>query len=254
MASYTNAEYVAIISAFDVDLISSLDPKEFVDFGVMDSKKYAEKMFRIMDRQGLTNEQRTMVIVLATAVKNKKRILTAMKKFQGRPWYTAVKNFIANNCVQYTYEEDDETFSIVHVPSSVPFLASRIWLQMTPNPDVASFLKNLWAAQMNVSDNLLNRQRGWEENFWDTVVTKGGQKFENAKFNEDYWKTKSADKYLLLNADGSLFGSKEQTETKVPYELADIEAWLKTRVVPEDTEAVAGTSDKERKARKQTTR
>merc|ERR1719242_2549100 len=73
-------------------------------------------MFRIMDDQHLDEVARTMVIVLATAVKNKKRIVNAMKKFKSEKWYSAVSNFFKNNCCQYTWEEEDETFSVVHIP------------------------------------------------------------------------------------------------------------------------------------------
>ena len=201
MTTYTNEEYVEIIAKFDFDLINQLDPDDFVDFGVMDSKKYASKLFRIMDGQNLNRVEKTMVIVLATAVKNRKRVIKAMKKFSTKDWYGNVLAFFRNSTVQYTYEEEDDTFSVVHIPSCVPFLAARIWLQMTPMADctMERFVRNLWAAQINLDDDLLARQREWEAVFWDEVVTKGGNNFERARFNRSYWDTKAADKYVLLN-------------------------------------------------------
>lgn len=230
MGSYSPEEYVAFVAQFDMDVISRLDPADFIDFGVMDSKKYATKLFRIMDDQRLSTEEKTMVIVLATAVKNKKRILNAMKKFQGKSWYNGVRNFYANNCVQYTNEEDDDTFSVVHVPSSVAWLTARIYLQMTSEPTVEEFLRNLWAAQLNLSPALMLKQREWEEDFWDNVVKKGGKNFEKNKFNKDYWETKAADKYLLLDANGSVWGTPDERSGKVAYTEERLKEWFKTKV------------------------
>lgn len=239
-AMYDAEEYVAIISKFDLLTIEKLDPKNFVDFGIMDSKKYATKLFRIMEQVQLDEVAKTMVIVLATAVKNKKRVVNAMKKFKGEDWYAAVSQFFKNSCVQYTWEEEDDTFSVVHIPTCVPFLASRAWLQMTPPEEcngakgVALFLSNLWAKQIYLDDKLLDAQYAWEANFWGEVVTKGGKNFEgkNGKgsFSQDYWKTGADDRYVLLNSDGTLFGTPAQQAATVPYSAEDLMEWFKTRV------------------------
>lgn len=230
--TYSAAEYTQIISKFDFVLIASLKSDDFVDFGIMDSKKYAAKLFRIMELNRLNKEQSTMVLVLATAVKNKKRILNAMKKFKAMDWYGAVLRFFQNATVQYTFEEEDETISVVHFASCVPFIAARIWLQIT-KPElitVQSFLENLWAAQLNLSTDLMERQKKWETTFWTDKVKKGGKNFEKKNFNEDYWKTKASDTYLLLDPQGRAFGDNEQQEGLKAYEAKDIEAWLETRV------------------------
>jgi hypothetical protein len=234
--TYNAAEYVKIISKFDFVLIANLKADDYVDFGIMDSKKYAAKLFRIVDLNRLDKEQTTMVLVLATAVKNKKRILNAMKKFKALNWYGPVLRFFQNATVQYTFEEEDETISVVHFASCVPFIAARIWLQIT-KPElvtVQSFLENLWAAQLNLSSDLMDRQKKWETMFWTDKVKKGGKNFEKKSFNDDYWKTKATDTYVLLDPQGGFFGSYEQQEGKKPYEAKDIEAWLETRVSPKE--------------------
>lgn len=238
MSSYKPDEYAGIISKFDMSLITNLDPKDYVDFGVMDSKKYAAKLFKLMEDERLTKDQKTMVIVLATAVKSRTRILNSMKKFKGKPWYNPVFKFFKESCVQYTTEEDDDNFSVVHIPSSVPFLTARVWLQMTPDPTVDLFLQNLWAAQINIDDNLLNTQRIWEEDFWNVTVVQKNKNKDKSTFNRDFWDTKAADQYLLLDKDGNLFGSEDEIALKVKYSRKSIEAWIKTRVNHDNTDIV----------------
>jgi hypothetical protein len=235
-AMYDSGEYLGIIEKFDLKTIAELDPQNFVDFGVMDSKMYATKMFRIMDDRNLDAIEKTMVIVLATAVKNKKRIVRAMQKFKGEKWYSAVSNFFKNNCCQYTWEEEDETFSVVHIPTCVPFLASRIWLQMTPKKDctVMNFLQHTWAKQIFLSDDLLAQQYKWEENFWGKVVTKGSKNFEGrngqGSFSPDYWKTGADDRYILIKGDGNLYGRAAQVQAIEPYTEKDLKDWFDTRI------------------------
>lgn len=234
---YHQAEYEDILSKFDLLVISNLHDEDFVDFGVMDSKKYASKLLRLMEQHGLNQEEFTMCVVLATAVKSRKRILNAMKKFQGLGWYRAVLEFYNRATCQYSFEESEHTISVVHFSSSLPFLAARIWLQITQGPTVEAFLANLWAAQIFLAEDLMREQKAWENGFWTNTVTKGGKAFEGGvgtgKFNQDYWETKAKDYYLLLNADGSCFVRDERTRVyEAPYTRADIEAWIKTRAVP----------------------
>jgi hypothetical protein len=234
---YTDNEYQAILSKFDMVVIANLHDEDFVDFGIMDSKKYATKLFRLMEQQGLNEEEFTMAVVLATAVKSKKRILNAMRKFQGLGWYRNVLNFYTNNVCQYTFEEHENSISVVHFSSSLPFLAARIWLQITREPTVEAFLNNLWAAQIYLSEDLMLRQKAWEQGFWTNTVKKGGKLYEGGadtgKFNPEYWKTKAADYYLLLNADGTRFSTNPRTLLyEVAYNEADIQAWINTRSVP----------------------
>ncbi|QQP35551.1 Hypothetical protein FKW44_023815 [Caligus rogercresseyi] len=95
---------VEIMSKFDMNIVRVLNPKDFRDFGIMDSKKYASKLIRILEKEAMTCECSAMVVALATAVKSKKRILVAMKKFAGVSWYKPTFDFFKNSTVQYTYE------------------------------------------------------------------------------------------------------------------------------------------------------
>merc|ERR1712137_955904 len=96
-----------------------------------------------------------------------------------------------------------DNFAIVHIPSCAPFIAARVWLYITPanNINENEFVKNLWAAQISLNDELMAKQKAWESTFWNQVVKKGGQKFEGNGFNEEYYNTKAADAYPLLDKD-----------------------------------------------------
>ena len=212
---YRMDHIIAEIAAYN-DFNHDLRPADYVDFqAITDSKESYAKMTRIMDENNLNKEENTMVFVLATGGHSKTRVLEGMRKFQGKTWYPAVRNFF-----------NLDTFPVGNIPCLCPFLASRIWLYITVEPTLDKFLKTLWAAQINLAEPLLDRQRTWEEGFWDEVATKGGQNFERGRFNRDYWDTKAKEKYPLINKDGTLFGNGIEA-----YSERDITAWLETRFV-----------------------
>jgi hypothetical protein len=141
------------------------------------------------------------------------------------PWYNKVRNYFRAKTCQYTYEENERMFAVVHIPSCVPFIAAFAWKFITPIPNrnVNALLQNLWAAQLNLNVELLNIQRLWEENFWNNDVRKGGNNFQNEGFQEEYWITKSADRYPLVRPNGTIY---EPTGANGMYNGADLEAWL----------------------------
>ncbi|BHF70215.1 hypothetical protein SprV_0301326500 [Sparganum proliferum] len=90
---------------------------------------------------------------------------------------------------------------------------------------VARFLQNQWAAQLGLNNTLMDRQKVWEENFWNSCVKKGGDRFERGSFNEGYWRAKAADMYPLMKPDGEKPAFAEGQRT---YSEQDIEAWLQS--------------------------
>lgn len=241
MANYTPTEYAYFISKVDMRLISSLKPKDFVDFGVMDSKKYCLKLFRLLDDVHLNVEERTMVIVLLTKVPSKKRLLAAMDKFKNEQWYTNVRSFVQNKIVPKVSDETNDTLAPPHVPSSTPFLASRIWLQTTEREyiSVKEFLGHLWAAQIYLNGELMSEQRTWETNFWNDTVKDS----KEPGFHDNYWKTKSTDEYRLIQATGEIFffdnpvTMKREGEEGIPYSREGVEAWFLTKLNSEEAKA-----------------
>jgi hypothetical protein len=213
------------MSKFAISEIEGLSADDFENFGLMNSSIYRQKFLKIADESSLTKEETTMVIVLFSAIKNKKRVLANISKFASSKWYKKVNMFIKNKLVQYTYEASEKTFAAVHVPSSFPFLAARVWLRITTTPTVDSFCENLWAAQINLDSDLMDKCKAFETNFWAQTVKKGGTKFEDKGFNEGYFNTKATDKYPLLAADGSVYSSANATG----YTEAEIASWIATK-------------------------
>ena len=246
MSKY-EAEMTEIVSRFDFDVISALKESDFRDFGVMDSRKYASALLNLFEASKMSSTEITMVVCLFTAVKSKARVLKSMMKFRKEKWFKAVKSFIADNVVQYTKEAemDDNLFAAVHIPSCLPFIAARCWLQFTDTPSVQKFLENLWAAQFNLAPELMARQKLWEETFWNVTVQRGSSNFETQGFQSCYWETKATDVYLLLDfkddegepaspggsrGKGKRFGSEEVART-TPYSEAAIRKWIGTKVI-----------------------
>jgi hypothetical protein len=64
---YTTCELAA---KFDVLMLRTFNPVNFKDFGVMDSKIYAGKLFRFMDEAKLSTTEKMILITKSTAVKN----------------------------------------------------------------------------------------------------------------------------------------------------------------------------------------
>jgi hypothetical protein len=223
--SINDTDLATIMSKFEISDIEALDPNEFVNFGLMNSSIYRTKFLKIADDANLSKTEITMVIVLFSAIKNKKRVLANISKFAASSWYKKVNLFIKNKMVQYTYEASEKTFAAVHVPASFPFIASRVWLRITANPTVDSFCENLWAAQINLDTALMDKCKAFETNFWAQTVKKGGNKFEDKGFNEDYFNTKSTDNYPLLAADGTTFAASDPAG----YSETDIAAWIATK-------------------------
>ena len=223
--SISSTDLAAIMSKFEISEIEALSEDDFEYFGLMNSSIYRSKFLKIADDSGLTKEEMTMVIVLFSAIKNKKRVMVNLSKFASSGWYKKVNLFVKNKIVQYTYEATEKTFAAVHVPSSFPFIAARVWLRITTTPTVDSFCENLWAAQIHLDSNLMNRCKTFETNFWTQTVRKGGARFEDNGFNEDYFNTKATDKYPLLADDGTIYTCASATG----YTETEIAAWIATK-------------------------
>ena len=129
-----------------------------------------------------------------------------MTKFEEKPWYRNVRRFFNERICQYTFQEKEITFATVHITSSLPFISSRIWLQMAQRGDntVKGFVSNQWAAQINLDENLMQEQHKWEVTFWEDTIKRGGQNYDLG-FHEKFWVNKASDKYPLINHDGSLW-------------------------------------------------
>lgn len=199
---------VEIVTKLDSSYFGEFADDDFEEFGLKTSHTYRATLLEARARAGLSEKEFLVVVMLATAIKSKKRILEAMTKFNTRAWYPAVRKFFEDRTVQYTSEITENRVAVVHIPSCVPNLAAVCWIAMRSEKTITleSFVNNLWFPQLRVDNNLKLRQKAWETSFWNTAVKKGSAAFEKQGFNEGYWATKANDSYPLISysASGSL--------------------------------------------------
>ena len=176
MGEINAADLRTLMRELNMEALDQLDPNDFVGFGMKNSSVYRALFVRMVKAANLSPEEGAVVVALATAVKSKKRNLEAMEIFSEAGWFKKVKAFFRDRTVQYTAQETPALFGVVHIP----FVAARAWVRFTlpVNRTVEFFLKNLWAAQMHLSPELMAEQWVWEFNFWTNVVRKGSNKYE----------------------------------------------------------------------------
>lgn len=190
------------VSADELKELDFVSPADASSFGLMNSSVYRKKLIRICNEAGLSKQHLTVIVALFTLVKNRDRVLTALDDIQNAEWKPEIVSFIQEYIVQYTYQETDNTFSAVHIPSCMPTMAFQTFCHLRQPKNVDEVLSNLWAAQLKLPDSLLKKQQAWEHEFWTNTVKKSkGEKFEGG-FNKDYWTTKSLDEYPIVNQSG----------------------------------------------------
>lgn len=212
---------------------NDIDYENFVGFGLLTSHIYRKKLEDLMERDKLSGAAKTFFFFLVMLIKNTKRIKEGLaskeiaEKFQGKTYFIEVQKFVAKRMVQYVNEinklsadEQKEKFPIVNAPTSNPPMMALMWktynskspswaamLAESGNPTlIKMFLGNLWAAQLNMTDDLKTEQKEWEELWWEENVTytnsldKGNFK---KGFQEKFWMTKSKDNYPFPTVDPS---------------------------------------------------
>ena len=198
------------------DMTHELNPDDFEGFGLRNSRVYFAKLVKLMTESNLSKVAKFMVMVLATAIKSKARVIEVMTKFAEAPWYGSVLQFYQAKVVQYTVEETKDVIAIVHIPSSMPSITARIWCMITKpiHRTIDNFMSNLWAAQLDLCPALMDKQKAWEVTFWDKVVKKGSAKY-NAGFQLEFWETKACDQYPLMTKKGHMFAKAGENYTEV---------------------------------------
>lgn len=202
------------------------DFKTMVGIGLMNSHMYRTKCLAAMNKAGLDAKAKFMVVLLCTAIKSKDRIVTTLKAradLKEKSWYDNVLKFFSSFTAQYVANAGDK-MPVVKIPESFPPMAALAYLLMNPQTTVDDLVKNLWAAQLALSESLMAINKEWERNFWTNVVkkSKNTARSEDVKleFNEEFYLTKASDEYPLMNFDGTAFDSK-------PYSREVVERWIK---------------------------
>ncbi|KAF0303517.1 hypothetical protein FJT64_024507 [Amphibalanus amphitrite] len=224
-------ELAAMTAKFSVGSIKDIKPEEFIGFGMKDSHDYREMFMEAT--KTMDANSRTWVIILATAVKNRERILVELNtKFLTAPWRNTVQNFFMTKTVT---KNSDNVGPEKLMPVQMKVPAERTY---------ENFVGNQWVAQLYVSDDVLADQREYEEDLWENQITKGGRTYERG-FQEKYWLTKSKDWYPLLmwnmtsDDDSDVPGRGKSTECPSDEEMqaeGRTEATVLTKVTEQGAE------------------
>ena len=240
MTSILNVEdWKAVLVAIGSTLPSDLICADFKDFGKMTSHIYRAKFYAIIqdmvDSGQIQYSSVSIIIYLATLIKNKKRILDGLanlsKKYSSTVWFPDAVLFYQTATVQYVSEaEKTGLFPVVNIPSCQPNLAAHFYKLHLLTDGVArsdtdlmkKFMENLWFCQLNVTPQLITTHKAWEVNFWNTTVKKSKNpdsgRYEKG-FNDAYYTTKAEDVYPFI-VNGAASAST--------FDEAAILAWLKT--------------------------
>jgi len=204
--------------AFDLTALSEISTEDFIAFGMMNSHLYRAKLLKLMKESKLDTTECLWVVILATAIKSKKRILNAMTRFSDKDWYTKVHAFYQTKIVEKTPEIKEGTFAVVHIPSSLPGLSAIAWKHMTDksNRTVETMIQNLWFGQLHLDEDLQTEHMEWEKEFWNSIPE---NKRKEKDYDPSYYDNKKTDKYLVFD---SKFNALQG-----PYTRDTLKKWLK---------------------------
>ncbi|KAF0311342.1 hypothetical protein FJT64_017836 [Amphibalanus amphitrite] len=192
---------------FDANALKEVKPDEFIGLGMKNSHVYRQ-LFTSLTRNWSARD-RTWIIILATTVKNRERVLTELNsRFVETEWRNPVVQFFSNHTVTKCADilGNKNVIPVANIPSCTP-----------DNRTFDNFVCNQWVAQLRVDDDTLQKQKAWESSFSENEVTSGGANYKRG-FREDFWDTKSKDQYPLLNNM-----SRFEPEADGPYKQGDIE-------------------------------
>lgn len=207
-------------------------------FGKKDSHLLRAKLFKLMKEAKLSNEERFMVFFFFAVIKNKKRVMESFdqlpEEIRALTSVVKAKQFINDTLVQYTSQETNKKFAVVHLPTTMPGL--DILLTAFILDDKEESLTNAICtkqtfAQINIDSSLQAINKTAQQLFWDTMVKKSKNEArinktvtDDLKFHEDYYETSAKDKYNLVNIK---FKEIKPKDEKVGYSKEELLSWFK---------------------------
>jgi hypothetical protein len=239
MVNLSDREVNELTKFFGMALPKELDLMDLDSFGLMNSKMYAQIFRTTLQASGISKDSYSSIILLAVLVKNKNRILKGLShlrlKYESTQWFKDCMIYYQTQTVQYTTEvTTDKTgytkMPVVNIPNCVPTISAYVWklankdkLQNMDSAEaVELLLQNLWAAQLDLTEDIQIRQKAWEEDFWNNQVlytnNKDGSHFKKG-FQEKFYMTKAADNYPLVMPNKKPLRNLSQP---------DLETWIHT--------------------------
>lgn len=222
-----------VSTVMDLANADDIDPSDWINFGLMNSHLYRERFLKLCAKEKLKNKEMLMVLTLSVAIRSKKRIQANIGKFSGKTWHANVKKFIDNKIVQSPKEAKSENLMpIVNIANCMPSHAFYIWCKMHTFTndddmyDMATRSKDggagLFFVQLNLHEDIVAECETKEKEFWTNTVTKGGDTYEKG-FHQNYFDTKKADKYHLVNKDAT---KVVPADSDIGYTKAEITKYL----------------------------
>jgi hypothetical protein len=207
-----------------------METVDFDSFGKLDSKAYRLMFESLVLEKGLNTSVTNYVILLSVLIKNKERIVNAVKTYESlstNPDLNAAVAFINNSMDQYvnqTVNTASKRFPIVKLPESYASVSVAYATYFNKNLTAGWMLMQSYFGNMAMSDFLQDLNESAMRYLWtqSTTTTKnlGKARATNRKigtFYEDiYWNTKR-DGYLFYLMDGKKFMFKK-TETEAGME------------------------------------
>jgi hypothetical protein len=216
------------------------DPNIWLNFGKRDSHTLRAKLFKLFRENKLSEEAKTIVFFFFSVIKNKDRVLSAVEtlpdEIKANSSVTEAVGFIRSKLVQYTTQENNNNFAVVHLPTTMPGLDIMLnSLLLDPsNPDYALddvLIKKATFAQLWVGSDLQATNKSHQKHFWDNVVVTsrnsartGQNTMEKLQFHEAYYETSSKDTYKLITLDKKEVDPKDM---KIGYTRQEFLDWFK---------------------------
>lgn len=249
MAQLSTAQLMAdtaeFLDGFSLDDVATMEVAFLDGMGLKNSHDYRQKLLGLFKKHLKKSSDQFMLFMIVEQIKNKGRITKWFENPANRtthgtkPWWKPIKEFVTTHTVQYVQEVERipanaDKFPLVNIPTCYPSMSALAFKTrmhrngkiktMTPEVLFETFIDNRWAAQMNINDALMDQVRQKDRQFWVDTVKKSKNPFTDAfegGFNEEYFKTKSQDKYLFYN----LVGGKIVASDEV-YDRQMIIEWM----------------------------
>jgi hypothetical protein len=222
-----------IITKESIAVAKGLDEAEIAGLGKKTSYTYRTKLMSLLKQAEMTPTDKVMLMVLCNSIKNRSRLLEAMRIFEGKgtSWYDRVKKFLTEKVTQSPRDAGADKIAIVNIPSCMPELSVFCFCIThtfkDENDAFQKLINTLLVPQFEVDTEVLSHAKTAEKHFWENVVVKRAhhKNFE-AGFHEDYFETKAKDNYLFvrLNAQGKM---EVYPHAGTHYTVAEIKKYLK---------------------------
>lgn len=167
--SFSTADFIAAAITF----VANID---FDSFGVMNSALYRALFMKLVSDHNLTPEAISFVILLATIVKSKSRIISAYNNVAASAKNAHTQSaiqFITNHTSQYvnvTGRNATQNMPLVKIPESFSSVSTFYFAAMHPNITVSKLINNVFFGNQYLSEFLQDLHEAYERYYWTQVV------------------------------------------------------------------------------------